>query len=173
MTGIICEYFLPSLKPMCHRCKDKDSFNYYSYFVKLFILLNYLYLAYFIFSLIWRCIRCCLLQKNNCCEETTVCFTKPSTMDCCVPPSYSTPCYPIPPCPPDPCCNSATTVCCKSTLCCTERQEKCYTSVENIRIKINPKLPFMRCRTPLCPPLCRTCCPPRRRYTRRCGPLCC
>lgn len=163
MPGIICEFLLN-----CQGCKTKDQNSYFEQVIKLFILLNYVFFAYFTFSSAWRSLRCYLGQPR-CCEKL-VSFKKPSEtsiLECCSVPeeeytSKTTPC--CKPSVPSPC------QCYKSVSpdCCKPQRCDCYITQSAVCSKQSHCKQY----TPLSTTCCKTPVQSCQRY-KSVSPNCC
>lgn len=122
--GIICEYLL---QPTCTKCEEDTSSNH---LIKLFVLLNFWFIAYFIFSSLWRLIRSqCVFQKNLC---SPICFEESKHTECHL---------------QEPSALPRTSLC---SVCCNREKCNCMDScVETIRIKVNENSPVKRWVLPL------------------------
>lgn len=117
MPGIICEFLIPAFYPCCFRCKRHDEWCFHKYLIKLFILLNYLFFAYFLLSIAWRYLRCYILQLL-CCEEVSCCSQESSCEDST---ESSSECSVIPCHPKKQCCTQVSTKSCQTKTCCKSK----------------------------------------------------
>lgn len=178
MPGIICELLYANAD------KDDEFLALCHKAIKIFILLKYLYFAYFLFSYAWKCLKRYLGQP--CCSEKVVCFKEPSDacsfsveyMDAadCSSPSQGFEVTPSPEIRRPQLCKydiaqptSGKRSCPRlKTQCKPFRKNNptiptCYTSIENIRISVRPQS--------VSPGMFRPC-KPSAPHARRCARTC-